>query len=754
MRPEPLAPADGDIARHLSALRRHKLLIGATIIVSLALCLGAILSLRPLYRAEAAIVIDPRQTNIVDVKSVVPGFDLTSTAGSAIITTQTGILRGEPLIREVIERLHLANDPRFLRRGDYAVFRWSFLRAYVATYLARLSPAAPADRDDAAGAQAAAGDDHEKALAAAVAQYRGDLKVENDGRSFIITVEFKSTDKELAARVANTHAQIYLERQQQERTRLEETASQWLGGQNTQLKDDVVRAEQAVQQYRQQHRLVALPGGDGRPTSELQQQVVDLNTQLGVARADGAQKAAEAEALRRILRSPNSSDAMQSVSQIVSSPLIDQLRAQEAEVLRREAALTTNYGDKYPTVRNVRNELQSIRGKIRQEVDKIATSVAHDAMVARAREASLRSSLAKLGHEAAEQNGLEIKLGGLEQEADAARDVYHNFLNRQKEIAAQLGLQQPDARVVAAATVPQRPYFPNAVLLLSLTLAASALTGIGLSLVADRFARGFRSSGQVEELCGVPVFGTLSALKSGLFRRKAPADQVVDHPSSVFAEQLHEIRFACQAALGRDSSKILLVTSCLPNEGKSVLALSLARALALGGHSVLLCDCDLRRSSIGKLLGDSRRSPGFADYISGTAAWNEVVRKDPLTGMHYTPPSKPLRSPSTLLARDTIGPTFATLRQRYQYIIVDSPPLAPVADARALAQIADCSIFVVRWMKTPRAIVQALLQRLASPAGAPVGVVLSRVDMNASASFEAGDVEKYYRKYKNYYARG
>jgi polysaccharide biosynthesis transport protein len=287
-----------------------------------------------------------------------------------------------------------------------------------------------------------------------------------------------------------------------------------------------------------------------------------------------------------------------------------------------------------------------------------------------------------------------------------------------------------------------------------LTLAASSFGGVGLSLLADRYSKGFRSSGQVEELCGIPVLGALSDLKGSLFRRSQPADCVVEHPSSVFAEQIHEIRFASQNAVGRDGGKTLLVTSCLPDEGKSVLALSLARSLALSGHRVLLCDCDLRHSSIGRLIGENEESQGFADYLRGTCAWEDILRRDPLSGLHYTRPSRPPHSPGALLAPDNLAASFAVLRQRYQYIVVDSPPLAPVADARALAQVADCSIFVVRWIKTPRALVQALLQRLVSATSAPVGVVLTRVDMNDTARFESSDVEKHYRKYRKYYANG
>jgi succinoglycan biosynthesis transport protein ExoP len=751
-------PDDNYVARYLSAVGRHKFLIFATIVLSLALCSLAIVSVRPLYRAEAAVMIEPRQTNVVDVKSVLPGFDLTSNSSAAIIATEVSVLRGEPLMRKVIERLDLLEDPRFLRQGPFALLRWSFLDKYLMPVLVYLEPAAASgDKEEdqlrSPGMVRIVIDEHERAVAAAVARYQRDLTVESDGRSFIITVQFKSTDKELAAIVANTHVQMYLQQQQAERTKAEQSASKWLEDQNAQLNDNAVRADQAVQQYRRQHKLAVLPSGDGHPTSELQQQLIELNTQLSLASANLAEKAAQASALRRILRSPGSPDAMQSVAQIVNSPLIDQLRQQEAEVLRREADLTAQFGDKYPTVRRVRAELESVRGKIRQEIGKIATSIEREAAVAQGREASLRKSLKTLGSQAAEQNALEIKLHELEQEAASTREVYRNFFNRQQEVSAQIGLQHPDARAVEA-SVPLHPYFPNALLLLSLTLAGSSLGSVGLSLVADRSARGFRSSTQIEDTCGVPVFGALSDVKGSLFRRPTPADEVVQRPSSAFAEQIHEIRVACQSAVRGDDGKILLVTSCLPNEGKSVLALSLARALAISGHSVLLCDCDLRRSSIGRLIGDARLSVGFVDYLRGDCKWEDAVRQDTLSTLHYTAPSKPPRAPSALLAPENIGASFATLRQRYQFIVVDSPPLAPVADARALVQIADCAVFVVRWMMTPRAIAQTLVQRIISARDLPVGVVLSRVDMNKKASFEEGDVEKYYRKYKKYYAHG
>jgi capsular exopolysaccharide synthesis family protein len=264
--------------------------------------------------------------------------------------------------------------------------------------------------------------------------------------------------------------------------------------------------------------------------------------------------------------------------------------------------------------------------------------------------------------------------------------------------------------------------------------------------VIEQFDNVFRNGGQLEAETGVPVLGLVPQV------RLPPGHRIdtylAEKPASSYAEAFRIVWFSLKHAVPEGGLRVLLVTSSVPEEGKSVTALSLARTAAKMSLKVALVDADVRRPSIGRMLGVAPVK-GIAEILKGEATLDEAMMRDPLSSVDVLMPSAPqaidLMATSTDLAR-----LVSELRERYDLVVIDSPPTMPVADVQVLARLADYTLFCVRWNETPRASVVASVRSLV--AANVAGTLLTRVNIRKHARYGYGDVGYYYGKYPGYYS--
>jgi capsular exopolysaccharide synthesis family protein len=440
-------------------------------------------------------------------------------------------------------------------------------------------------------------------------------------------------------------------------------------------------------------------------------------------------------------------DAME----VLNSPLIGKLREQETEIIRREADLSARYGDRHPSIINVRAELRDVRRQISQEINKIVGTLAQEVEISRARESSLQTNFLNLRDQASKTNNAEVKLRELEREAQANRTLYESFLARFKETAEQQDMQQPDARIIARADVPVDPSFPNKKLFVMLALFGSALVGVFIAIVVERLDNGFRSTEQVEQLTGLSGLGMVPAVGGRERLGSSPEDYLLRKPTSSFAESIRSVRTAILYSHVDKPPRAILVTSAVPEEGKSLLSLSLARSSAKAGQKVLLIDADLRRPKLTKLL-NGRNDATLAELFAGQKTAEEVLNVDQESGLHFICGRAGMPNPQDMLASQHMRDFVRSVSQHYDLVIVDSPPVFAASDSLVLSRIVDATVFVVRWETTPRQVVIGALKQLQSVGGTIAGIVLSRVNVKKHARFGYGDQGYYYGKYKEYAA--
>jgi succinoglycan biosynthesis transport protein ExoP len=467
-----------------------------------------------------------------------------------------------------------------------------------------------------------------------------------------------------------------------------------------------------------------------------------LNGKLVAARAETAERRAKFEQAQLLqARGGN----LQAIPDVVRSTVISQLRSQQAEVARKEADLAARYSESYPLVVNARAERRNIEASIRNEVGRIISNLKNDFDVAKAREDSLQASLIQLTGATGMDNDVGVRLRELERANVANKTLFENFLSRSKITQEQSALEERESRVISPATKPSLAAFPKKPLIGSVALIVGLMLGVGAAVALEMLNAGFTTPRQVEEKLGRAVLAAVPLLKDK--DRKVggelldPARYLAAKPLSRYAEALRAIRMGVQMADVDNPPKVILLTSSIPQEGKSTLAISLAFSAAKAGQKVLLVDGDLRHPTVTKFFG-LETQPGLVDLLAATAAADQCFLS--ADGISVLGAGSKSQNPPDLLGSERMRGLIENMRTIFDYIIIDSPPVGPVIDGKVLAQLADKILFVVRWQSTTREVVGQNIENFVDNRKV-AGIVLNHVDESKTPKYGP------YSHYSGYY---
>lgn len=699
-------------------------LIAGTAIAVFALTLIVVFNMTPLYDAKALVLLDQRQNKVVDVDAVLSGLATDPTS----IENQLQILRSRNLMSHVIDKLHLDQEVSTITAPGA-----------LTDFLSSLNPA------NWFGGPAVVKTPDQLKEERRERIINGLLAAETVtvlGRSSAIQITFRSSNPQKAADTANAIADAYVEDQLNAKFEATQKTSQWLADRLQQLSAQMQAVDAAVQEYKAEHNITETANGG----SVLDLQLAQLNAQL----VDAKSNLAEAQAKYAQVRQLQASGRAEDLSQVFQAGMIEQLRTQQAELLRQKAQFLTIYGPRHPKMLDIESQLRDIDSKIDDEVKRVVATVANDVAVASAHVGSLQGSLAHIEAQSTDQSKAEVKLTELQARSTSAHQLYEAFLGKFKETQGQEGIQTPDSRIISKAIVPHEPAVPDQTRDLELAAAGGMLLGFLIALVAERLDGGVRTVSQVERLIGVPVLATLPELVGVARAHQQAADRVIEKPLSSFAEAVRGLQMGLALSNVDQRPKIILVTSSVPDEGKTTVALSLARIAARPDQKVLLIDCDLRRPSIAKALGIANESNPLVEVLSEGVAVEDRLVSDPRSPVRCLLASHIKGNPPDLLASAAMERLLTGLKANYDLIIIDSAPLLPVNDTKILARLVDTVAFVVRWEKTPREAVSNAA-RMLNDIGAPLaGVVMTRADSKRYRYYSYGYQNYYhYNKYYN-----
>jgi exopolysaccharide transport family protein len=729
-----------DLVGVLGTLRRRKWLIMTVTAIGTAVAAVFGMQMTPEYTAKSAVMVDPRQLQVTNIEQVLGGLAV----NSSTMATQIGLLQSRTFAAKVMEDLHLFEDPEFnpaLAGASQPATLPSFLQPIeklishlpnewlIATGLA--SQPEPVLESEAPA----------RARERAISNFVKNQTLYTDGQSYLITINFTSTDPAKAAVIANRVAELYVEDQLKGKLSANSKANDWLEQRIRAMRMEVQQAEQAVERFKAANNLQEAQG-----TTLNDQQLSDLNRELIAARADLAERQAKLRLVRDLRNNP---DALESVGDVGASPLIMRLREQEIDLQRQESELRTLYGERHPRMVQLQDEKSKISAKIRSEVDRVTRQLENDVKVATTRVASVEGQLGGLRNRNVKDREAQVQLHELERAAETSRTLYQQFLQRYKETSQQEDIVEADARIVAVAAPPVAPSSLGTKLIASAGFTVSFLLGSALALLLERMDRGLRSAREVESALGLSTLGLVPRVER-LRRNQRPHQYLREKPLSSYAEAIRGVHTALKLSNPNVPPKVVLVTSSLPEEGKTTFAVSLASLVARSQKRVLLIDLDLRHPSVHRELG-WQVSAGLVEYMAGERTLQEVIHNDLETGLHFLPVKAQTTTPVDLLESEKMRQLLKVCRENYDLIVLDSAPVASVNDTRIAALLADKVVFVVHWGKTIESAARDSLQSLRDGGIEPAGVVLTQIDLRKHAQYGYGDIGQYYTRSRRYY---
>ena len=735
--------AENELREWLRLFNRRKTMILGIGLLAVVLTALVVAQMTPLYRASARVMLDTRKFKAVSTEQALSGFD---TMNVGAMQTELEIIKSEDLLGRVVDKLGLAANPDFngTKAPDFVADAMAPIRNLWGMALATLIPRPPPATSPVA-AQNPKVDSSDPRRGRAIGSISSRLTVTLVGRTFIILVTVESPNGTESAQVANAIADMYLVDQLDAKYEANKRATEWLEERLGELRRALQTSEEQVSAYRRDKGLLGSPEG-----AVSTQTLSDLNSSYTKARARRIEREARLVALRRAMVNPSE---LANISEVASNPTLAGLRMQEIELGRRVAELSEKLGENHPRLIQARNELGTVRGRFANETRSIAVAIQAELDAAKSEEEQLKVQVDKASSVSGEASQYEAELKQLEREAQSNRSVYESFLNRFKELREQQDIQRPDARVLAYARPSFSPSFPQYQSALMIAFAIGCLLGMAGAVTIEKLDRGFRAASQIEKATGLAVLGMVPMLKGVRAARASMLAQVVGRTTSSASEALRGVYTAITLGTLDHTPRTIAITSAAPGEGKTTFSCSLGALLTKMNASrrVLIVDLDLRLARLAETFGVKDKRGGTIDeFLLGTKTLEECLHVDAASGVHYICARPDTPNAPDVLESEAMKNALTLFMERYDLVILDCPPVMAFSDARIVCRLADYTIFLVFWAKTPREVVLNAISLLRSVTDR-IGVVVNKVDLAKHVRYGYGDYGYYYSRYHDDY---
>jgi exopolysaccharide transport family protein len=708
--------------------RQWKFIVGVS---ALALLIGALYIARqtPLYTASAQLLLEPQSERLIGPNPLVSSVALDLSA----VENQIAVIRSTSLLRRVVVKERLVNDPEF---GAEPAVAGGGVLASIREFFSRSSPprADPIEITP---------DVMQTTLNVA-----GAVGVSRAGQALVLNVTFTSADPAKAARLANGVADAYVVDKLDARFEAAKRASAWLSDRLVELGQQLHASEEAVARFRSDNNLV---GAGPSNTTLNQEQLGQLNGGLVAARAETAEKKTRLDLLEKVQASGG---VVADLTDIANAGAIPDLRRQENDLKREEADLLARYSDRHPAVVNLRAQLADVRRAIAAEAERLAADVKHDYDLALARQQAVEKTLSEVTGQTDLDAAKAITLRELERNAAVNKTLFEEFLQRAKVTEEQSTFEARDARIITPAQPPSAPSSPKSAQILIVSLLLGLTVGVGGAYLIELLNAGFTTPRQVEELLELPLLASISKMEARDLTVEGCVLTIPQYltvkPLSRFSEAFRSLRSAVQMSEVDNPPKTLMVTSTIPSEGKSTIAMTIASSAAQSGQRTLLLDADMRHPSISRCF-KCDKNPGLVDYLVGDVDLASIIVSDETLRLWILPTGSKTKNPPDLLGSDRFKALMATLRQKFDLVVIDTPPTGPVVDPLLISQVVDKTVFVVRWAATAREMVAHSIERLPghrSVAGVVFNCVVdAQAQKYGSYAYSTYSGGRYYRKY-------
>ena len=700
--------------------KRQWTIIAFFLIVVITTAVGTF-TMRPVYRGTATIQINKENPHIVDFKEIFA----VNTMDRDYYQTQYKLLESRNLARRMIEKLELSKHPEFLPEPPTPFRNW---KSKVVTFLSGLFTSSDEESAETDGGTPL------------INAFLDKLKIEPMRNTRLVKIHFDSHCPKLSSRVANTLAGEYIQQNLEARFIATEQAKEWLTKQLEVLKAKLERADEHLQEFASKHDIVSLEEKE----NITMQRLTELNEALTKAESDRIAK----EALFKQAKSRN----YDSLPPILENNLIQELKQAyielEAEYMRR----LETFKPEYPEMVRLKNQMDTVQKRLGAEVNRIIAGIKHDYESSLRRESLLEQAFQRQKAKAMEMKQKAIRYNILKREADTNRDLYNSLLQRMKEAGVSAGITASNIQIVDGAEMPTKPFKPNKRLNLLLATVVGLFLGLGLAFFFEYLDNTVKTPEDVEQLIRLPSFGMIPEISYERRRRLEegthyPVELITfAQPKSMLSEAYRNVRTSILLSFSEKPPKRIVISSPNPAEGKTTTVVNTAIALAQTGARVLVVDSDMRKPRIHTIFGEEN-GVGLSNYLSGNAELRSAIKKSTIPNLYYLPSGPIPPNPSELLGSNLFKKTIKFLGERFDHIILDSPPVLGFADSIILSTSSDGILLVVTGGKTPRETLQRAKDALSQVNAKILGVVINQVDIGRS------DYGYYYYRHHYYYGK-
>lgn len=712
-------PTPPDVVRYLRTLNRYKWGILMVVIAVGMLAAMYASSLRPIYRSTATVMLEMGKPKIITTQELFEAYNGTT---RDYFLTQFEIIKSRELAQRLVRTMQLTKHPEYNPRRQAKPW-------YADWVPAQFLPAAPGS--------APSGEADEESV---VAQVMGGISLQPLKNTQLVKLSFDSHDPVLAERVPNTLAMIYIVSDLEARGETTRRSMSFLKDQAEELKRKLNESERALQDFREQEKIVVTKGVS---VSGAIRQLEELESALDEARKKGL----DAEALYNqvnIVRQGKSAVALESLSVVQNNPVVARFKEAEAEAERRVSEASKRYGPEHPKMVAAQSDLKAVRDNVRRQVSTVVESVLKNYEVAKANEASLERALARAKAESQAYNRKEFTLARLEREVASNRQLYDLFTQRAKETNTG-DVPSAIARVIDVAILPKVPFGPNKRNIVGIAMLVALAIAVSIALLLEQLDITVKTSHEVESKLEIKAVGVLPRMRP---KPGVPVERLfMEENQGTFAEGIRSIRSDLLLS-GIDSpQKVVLLTSSLPEEGKTTVACNLAFAFSQI-KKTLLVEADMRRPKIARVLGTDGRRTGLSELVAGSAPLDECVYAAERSNLWVLQSGRVPLNPLEMISSHRFSEVMETLKKAFDVIIIDSPPLQVVSDALVLSQFASSVLYVVKADSTPYPLARhglTQMKRVSEPALVGLGAVLNQLDIDKA--------NKYYGEYRGYGGR-